>query len=94
MTRMTKQIVLALGVAAAATALGIPPAAAGSYGEAPWCAVQNAGFGDVHWDCSYRTIEECQPQVIAGNRGFCNLNPRFVAAPAYAAPVKHRKRRY
>lgn len=43
-------------------------------GDAPWCAVINLGMGDVSWDCRYRTVEECVPNVIAGNRGFCNLN--------------------
>ena len=94
MTNMTTRIALAAGVAAAASCLAMSPAVAGSYGEAPWCAVQNLGFGDVHWDCEFRSIEECQPHVIAGNRGFCNLNPRFVAAPAYAAPVRHHRKRH
>jgi Protein of unknown function (DUF3551) len=87
----------ACGLLAAAAAIGVAPAAAataGGYREAPWCAVINLGFGDVQWDCAYRSIEECQPHVIAGNRGFCNLNPRFVAGPPYAAPVKHRKRHW
>jgi hypothetical protein len=39
-------------------------------GDAPWCAVINIGVGDVSWDCRYRTVEECVPNVIAGNRGF------------------------
>jgi hypothetical protein len=73
-------------------AIGVAPAAAGGYREAPWCAVINLGFGDVHWDCQYRSIEECQPQVIAGNRGFCNINPRYVPPAANVAPAKHRKR--
>jgi len=49
--------------------------------EAPWCAVMNYGFGDMHWDCSYASLEACRPNVLAGNRGFCNPNP------AYAGPV-------
>jgi hypothetical protein len=44
------------------------------------------------WDCEFRSVEECAPHVIAGNRGFCNINPGFVPPP-YAAPIKHRKRR-
>jgi hypothetical protein len=44
-------------------------------GDAPWCAVINLGMGDVYWDCHYRTVEECVPNVIAGNRGCCNPNP-------------------
>lgn len=83
------------GLLAAAMVFGVAPAAAaGGYREAPWCAVINLGFGDVQWDCEYRSIEECQPNVIAGNRGFCNPNPRFVPGPPAAAPVKHRKRHW
>ena len=43
--------------------------------EAPWCAVISRGGGNVQWDCTYRSIEECRPNVIAGNRGFCNPSP-------------------
>ena len=46
-----------------------------AFGDAPWCAVMSLGTGGVYWDCEYRTIEECVPNVLAGNRGFCNLNP-------------------
>ena len=38
----------------------------------------------MHWDCTYRSIEECRPNVIASNgnnRGFCNPNPYYVANP-------------
>ena len=66
---------LTFGVAAfdAATWFGISSGRA--YGDAPWCAVINIGPGDVYWDCQYRTVEECAPNVVAGNRGFCNFNP-------------------
>jgi Protein of unknown function (DUF3551) len=48
--------------------------------EAPWCAVINMGL-DVYWDCQYQSFEQCYPTVLAGNRGFCNPNPYFVAQP-------------
>jgi hypothetical protein len=57
-------------------ACGLQPAAA--Y-EAPWCAVSKDGD---HWDCQYRSIEECRSIVLAGNRGWCNPSPYFVAVPA------------
>jgi hypothetical protein len=79
-------------LAAAGLAFSACTAHAGSFGNAPWCAVQNLGAGDVVWDCEFRTVEACVPHVIAGNRGFCNLNPSFVP-PAYATPpIRHRKR--
>jgi hypothetical protein len=76
-----------------AVAMAIPAAHAGSFGNAPWCAVQNLGTGDVVWDCEFRSVEECVPQVIAGNRGFCNINPGFVP-PAAAAPPRHYRKRH
>ena len=62
----------------ASLAFGLQPAKAN---EAPWCAVTSGGEGDMHWDCQYRSIEECRPNVLAGNRGWCNPNPYFVTAP-------------
>ena len=59
--------------------------------EAPWCAVTSMGRGSVYWDCQYASIEACRPNVIAGNRGFCNPNPRYEGAKV--AP-KARKKRY
>jgi hypothetical protein len=56
-----------------ATCFDIPSSQAS--GDAPWCAVTERGDGDVHWDCEYHSVEECVPNVLAGNRGFCNLNP-------------------
>ena len=73
------QIFATVATVAATLVFGLQPAAA--Y-EAPWCAVISMGAGDVHWDCQYRSIEECRPNVLAGNRGFCNPNPYVVAAPA------------
>jgi hypothetical protein len=77
-------------LAAAGLAFSIGAADAGSFGNAPRRAVQNLGAGDV--DCEFRSAAECAPHVIAGNRGFCNINPSFVPPP-YAAPIKHRNRR-
>jgi hypothetical protein len=83
----------AAGLVAAVMGAGVPAAHAGSFGNAPWCAVQNLGAGDVVWDCEFRSAEACAPHVIAGNRGFCNINPSFVP-PTSVAPIKHRKRHY
>jgi hypothetical protein len=91
---MTSANRLALAAAgfSAVLGFGVPAADAGSFGNAPWCAVQNLGAGDVVWDCQYRSVAECQPQVIAGNRGFCNINPSYVP-PVGATSAKHPKRR-
>ena len=69
--------VFAAGAAIAFLSLGVGQAAAQYYTKAPWCAVVNTGAGDVHWDCIYRSIEQCRSNVLAGNRGFCNPNPYF-----------------
>jgi hypothetical protein len=80
--------------AAAAAAMCFDVPASHAYGDAPWCAVIDLGVGDMHWDCRYRTVEECVPNVLAGNRGFCNLNPAG-PGPGWSAPprtVVHSKR--
>jgi hypothetical protein len=67
-----------LFTSAIATAMLASPAqASGPYGPAPWCAVMNTGMNGVYWDCSYATAAECAPNVVAGNRGFCNPNPGY-----------------
>jgi hypothetical protein len=83
--------------AAAAVAAGLTmfeASAANASGDAPWCAVINLSMGDAYWDCRCRTVEECVPNVIAGNRGFCNLNPRGPGPASPAQPLKrHSKHR-
>ena len=74
---------LALAVAAASAAICFEPAAshAGMYGDSRWCAVSNQGSDALNWDCEYDTIEDCQPAVLTGNRGFCAMNPFWRPAP-------------
>ena len=60
---------------------GVWPSHAATYGHAPWCAVTNLGAAEMDWDCEYASAAECAPAVVAGNRGFCNVNPYF--APGY-----------
>ena len=77
---MTRSILLA---GAALISLSISPLNAEA-SEALWCAVISRSDGDVHWDCTYRSIEECRPNVIGNNgnnRGFCNPSPYYVANP-------------
>jgi uncharacterized protein DUF3551 len=74
---------------AALAGLAIDLQSAKAY-EAPWCAVISKGTGSVYWDCKYRSIEECRPNVLAGDRGWCNPNPYFVAQPG---PTEHRRYR-
>jgi hypothetical protein len=86
-----------IAIAALAFAvMAIGPRPARAYNDAPWCAVINYGTGDVHWSCEYNTFEACYPNVLAGNRGFCNENPAYVGKPARARKTarRHRARTY
>jgi hypothetical protein len=87
---MMRKPLIVTAIVAAALGVGMP--AAHAYGNAPWCAVIDLGKGDAHWDCEYQTFAQCQPNVIAGNRGFCDVNPYggVSAAPAFARP-RHRR---
>jgi hypothetical protein len=84
------QSILAVAAFVAALGFDIPPSQA-YYGNAPWCAVVSIGSGSVIWDCQYYTFEECVPNVLAGNRGTCNLSPWYT--PKTIATKKHRARR-
>jgi Protein of unknown function (DUF3551) len=55
--------------------------------DAPWCAIMNMGTGVVHEDCSYASLEACRPNILAGNRGFCNPNPAYRGAVV----IEHRR---
>jgi hypothetical protein len=85
------RLTLAIALLAAAFCLDGP---AWAHGRGPWCAVVSAGPAELEWDCEYGSIEECRPNVIAGNRGFCIPNPRWPDAKTAKTTAKfHRKRR-
>jgi Protein of unknown function (DUF3551) len=88
------RIVLSIAAAAAALCLQVSSSQAEVYGNAPWCAVIEVGNGEVQWDCEYRSVEECVPNVLAGNRGSCNVNPYWAGsyAPEKVAPLAHPRR--
>lgn len=83
-----KRVVLATVSAVAVWGALAAPASAQARGNAPWCAVLSLGYGSVVWDCQYASIEDCRPNVISGNKGFCNHNP------AYAGPVEPLRKRH
>ncbi len=64
----------------AAGAMMLLAGSAQAEGNAPWCGVISMGWGNTVWDCRYRSIEQCRPHVLAGNRGFCV--PNYSTAPA------------
>ena len=63
------RILLVAGVALVAVLLEARPVQA--Y-EGPWCAMMSMGNGGIYEDCHYASLEACRPNVVAGNRGFCN----------------------
>ena len=85
---------LIFGGAALAVATLFGTSTSRAYGDAPWCAVINIGKGAVYQDCQYRSFEDCyrRGNILAGNRGFCNVNPW--PGPSQVVPYKHRKRQY
>jgi hypothetical protein len=60
---------------AAAFAFAATTSHAATWGHGKWCAVTNNGGDNIMWECVYDTADECQPFILAGNRGFCALNP-------------------
>jgi hypothetical protein len=83
---------IASAIVASAMSFDVP--AGHAFGDAPWCALIEIGNGEVYSDCQYRTVEECVPHVLAGNRGFCNVNP-YGPGPSAAAAAprsRHQKR--
>ena len=63
--------------------------------EAPWCAMIENGKGSVYWDCQYHSFEDCygRGNILAGNRGFCNPSPYYVANAADHRPSAKRRAR-
>ena len=93
-TKAIGRLTAAIVTVAAAMCLQVSSSQAQYYGDAPWCAVLQIGTGSVSWHCYYRTVEECVPNVLAGNRGWCSLNPYFTASRAPAAtahPARHKR---
>jgi hypothetical protein len=73
-----RRMLIATALTAATFCVGTD--AARAY-EGPWCALENVGGNTVRENCSMRTLEMCVQEVIAGNRGFCNPNPRWQGTP-------------
>ncbi|HEY1474161.1 MAG TPA: DUF3551 domain-containing protein [Pseudolabrys sp.] len=84
------RVIFGAAIVLAAVVFALQPANAS---DAPWCAVVSMGTGDVYWDCQYRSFEECRPNVLAGNRGWCNPNPYIAASPKPKESRQHRTHR-
>jgi hypothetical protein len=90
--KIPKLIFAAAAVAAVMSLNGPAARAASAWRENPWCAVIDYGDGGVTWECNYRTFEECYPNVLAGNKGSCNLNPAG-PGPQAATPAAYQPRK-
>jgi len=82
------RLMFAVGVALVGMSFNLQPANAKT---APWCAVISLGTGSVYWDCQYSLFEQCLPNVLAGNRGFCNHNPYYANASQPAEVRRNRE---
>ena len=69
-----RRIIFAAVIVLASLTFSLQPATAS---ETPWCAV----ILDGYWDCQYQSFEDCYSRgnILAGNRGFCNPSPYYVA---------------
>ncbi|MGH7246787.1 MAG: DUF3551 domain-containing protein [Pseudomonadota bacterium] len=86
-----KRIALTFAALSAILCFDSPPTQAGTYGNAPWCAVMETGSGSYEVDCGYYSVQQCTPNVIAGNRGFCQMNPYWRSSPTpFAYARRHR----
>lgn len=81
-----------MAAAALMAVLSLAGRPAHAYGEHPWCAVHNIGWGEASWVCEYNSIEECRPHILSGNRGFCNPNPYYRAPVRRSVPRRPRHR--
>jgi hypothetical protein len=88
-----KRITLAAAAVVAIVAFTHRPVLADVISASPWCAVISIGTGSVYWDCQYSTFEACYPNVLGGNRGFCNHNPYYTGAAKRPVRRQHRTRR-
>ena len=84
------RIMLVAGVFMAALSFDVPFAKAA---EGPWCAFINLTDDSTYEDCQYRTFEACRVTILAGNRGFCNHNPRWNGPSAEAGEPRAAKKR-
>jgi hypothetical protein len=82
------RLVIGAGTLAAVLSFAATPSRAGLYGDEQWCAVQDNGAGELTWDCEFLSLEDCRPAVLAGNKGFCALNPYYRAPDPTSDPQR------
>jgi hypothetical protein len=90
--RKTSKSIFAAAALAAAMSFNIPAGHAAGWRHEPWCAFFE--YDDVTVDCSYRTFEECYPNVIGGIRGTCGPNPDGPGVSAAAPAEAHKQHKH
>ena len=88
---MTRILLIAGAVIAAIVAAMALDATSAKAAEGPWCAFIAVAQGAIYEDCQYRSFEECRPHVLAGNRGFCNPNPRWAGPVPGVKRARHHR---
>ena len=85
MTRMFAAVAVFTGVF-----VSLQPAHAN---QASWCAVIELSKGSAYWDCQYSSFDDCyrRGNILAGNRGFCNPSPYYVAGSAEQRQTRNRR---
>jgi hypothetical protein len=82
-----------LAAALVAGAMALQPAAAQASSAGSWCTSIQMAHSEI-LDCHYRTFEECYPNILGGNRGFCIPNPHWgEREPKPQSHKRHRKHR-
>jgi hypothetical protein len=83
-----------LVAAAALASVSFSPRHAES-AQASWCAVISVGKESVYWDCQYYLFDDCyrRGNILAGNSGFCNPSPYYVAGSAEQRQTRKRSAR-
>jgi hypothetical protein len=84
-----RKLIVIVAALAAVVLLGSRPGQA--YREGPWCALMMTGTGSIVERCDYWDLETCRLEVISGNRGFCNQNPRWPDYYASTSPKSKSK---
>ncbi|MGH6684485.1 MAG: DUF3551 domain-containing protein, partial [Pseudolabrys sp.] len=60
--------------------MAFEPRPAQAFGNGAWCTAVTMGHSVIK-SCQYRTFEECYPNILGGNRGFCEPNPDWYGRP-------------
>ena len=86
------KLIFAAAAFAAVLSLAVPAGHAAGWRHEPWCAIFE--YDDVTWDCSYRTFEECYPNVVGGIRGSCSPNPDGSTTSTAVSAEAHKPRKH